>query len=433
MVTRERPRPNLITSSNINSHVTMRRLSRLLSFSSVAPEKKPQAPSVVLPSPLLDLPVEILVAIEALLPYENAVAFSLTCKAIYDLFFKLHKPSHKHQGREAHLLRLVERDLPNHLSCPVHERLYSWRKAKAKHYQCPLCTSNKRLLTGSLVICNKGCRSSFYGIFEPERRLMLRQELLGREFGIPKRVLDHVCKQSLSKRANEMRPKIVKGSLMVWRIHHYTVRIDCRTWADLGLEYFDEAICVHSETGLQALLGAATEHVQKRRETTMVKLASTSQVVTSGHWQCPTLFKCQTCATDVRLRMDQVSTNELIVRFDVYQDLGGLIEPTLAQRQVLGAKHDWRQQDLSLGDKVIRCQEDLERRYHSEGESQHADYVGSSSLSRKHIALINQWTYSLRRNPTDPVSFRVDPILSTLNQEQFREVKFIPQKIGISD
>lgn len=411
----------------------MRRLSRLLSLASVTTEKKPLAPTLVLLSPILDLPAEILIAIEALLPYENAVAFSLTCKTLYHLFFKLHKPSPKHQGREAHLLRLIERDLPDHLSCPVHERLYFWRKAKSKHYQCPLCTSNNRLLTGSLIICNKGCRSSFYGIFEPERRLMLRHELLGPEFGIPRRVLDHVCKKSLSKRANEMRPRIVNGSLMVWRTHHYTARIDFRTWADLGLEHFDEAICVHSEAGLQALLCAATEYVQKRREITMVRLALTTQVVTSGHWKCPTLFKCQTCATDVRLRMDQVSANELIVRFDVYQDLGGLNEPTLAQRQVLGAKHDWRQQDLTTEEKVVRCREDLERRYHGEKEPHHAERVGSSSPLLKNAAFINQWTYSLRRNPTDPVSFRVDLTLSSLNQEQHREIRFIPQKTDIAD
>lgn len=276
----------------------MRRLSRLLSRSSVTREERPSTAATILGSPLLDLPTEILISIEAFLPYENAVAFSLTCRSLYELFFKLHKPSPKHHGGEAHLLRLVEKDLPNQLSCPVHERLYSWRKVKSRHYHCPLCTGNNRFFTASLVICNKGCRSSFYGIFEPERRLILRHDLLGPEFRISRRILDHVCKKSLSKRANEVTPKIVNGSLMVWRIHHYTARIDFRTWADLGLEHIDEAICVHSEAGLQALLCVAIGHARNRREAMMSTIASRIQAVSTGHWQCPTLFKCQTCAED---------------------------------------------------------------------------------------------------------------------------------------
>ena len=411
----------------------MHRLSRLLSRSSIAQKQTVQSTGIVFHNKLLNLPLEILIAIEALLLYENAVAFSLTCKAFYELFFKLHKPSSKHHGREAHLLRLIEKDLPNHLSCPVHQRLYIWQKVRSRHFQCPLCTSNHRLLTGSFVICNKGCKSAFYGVFEPERRLMLRHGLLGPEFGISRRSLDHVCKRSLSKRANEVAPKIVKGSLMVWRTHHYTARIDSRTWADFGLEHFDEAICVHSEVGLQALLCAAIQHAKNPGELTMARSASVTQAVLQRRWQCPTMFKCQKCATDVRVRMDQTSAHEVIVRFDVYQDLGGLDELTLAQRQVLGAKLDWRQQELTTEERAQRREEDLERRYHGEEEPKHNESDVWSAPRPKHTMFLNQWTYSQRRSPSEPISFQPNLNVLDTEREGSHEIHFISHEAGVGE
>ncbi|KAK5951503.1 hypothetical protein OHC33_007559 [Knufia fluminis] len=399
----------------------MRRISRLLTKSSASAEAKcedkhPRALPVQ-DCLLWGLPTEILIAIEAFLPYENAVAFSLTCRILYDLFFKLHKPSPKHHGREAHLLRLIERDLSSQLSCPVHERLYSWRKAKSRHYQCPSCTSKNRPSTGSLVICNKGCKPSFYGIFEPERRLMIRHGILGPEFGISRRTLDHVCKKSFSKRANEIRPKLVNGALMIWRTHHYTVRIDFQTWAELELEHVDEAICVHSKMGFQALVCAATEHARKQSEIATMQFASGPRAVHTEHWQCPTLFKCQYCSTDIKVRMDQVSGCEVVVRFDVYQHLGGLNELTISQRQVLGGKHE-----LTDEEKVERQIEDLEQRYHGGEGLNRAEITDVSRTTPNRTALLNLWTRDVRSNPLCPMSFRLDATLS----KQFREIQFVP-------
>jgi len=131
--------------------------------------------------------------------------------------------------------------------------------------------------------------------------------------------------------------------------------------------------------------------------------------------------------------MDQVSANEVIVRFDVYQNLGGLNELTLAQRQVLGAKHDWRQQDLTSEEKLERQREDLEQIYHGGENTLPTDIEGSCLAFPKHIAFVNQWTYSLRRSTIDPISFRPDPALPNVNQRQDHEIRFIPQKAGIVD
>lgn len=134
-----------------------------------------------------------------------------------------------------------------------------------------------------------------------------------------------------------------------------------------------------------------------------------------------------------RLEMDQVSASEVVVRFDVYQDLGGLNELTLAQRQVLGAKHDWRQQELTSEEKLERWKEDLERRYHGGGDLVQASRTSSCTAYPKHTAFLNQWTYSLRKNPTNPILFRPDLTLPNMDQKQYHEIQFFPQNTGIED
>lgn len=405
----------------------MRRLSRLLSRSSATEiESTILESSTTLDRPLLlNLPIEILLNIELYLQYENVLAFSLTCKKAYELFFRRHKPSGKHNGREFLFLRLLERELPAYVSCSIHERLYAWAKQKSKHYQCPLCNSNKRILNGSFVVCNKGCKSSFYGIFESERRLMLRHAILGSDFGITTRTLDHVCKKSFSKRANEVTPKIVNHSLLVWRTHHYATKINFRDWHTIGIDQFDEAVCVHSETGLRALLCAAILHAKQSSADMIPSRTPKAPTPTFGSWVCPILFKCNQCCTDVRLSMDQVSVNEIIVRFDVFQDLGGLQELTLAQRQVLGAKFDWRAQQLDYPEKLQRLCEDLEKRYY--GEDSEDNSISHSTVSiPKDAYFLNQWTYNIQPPPFDlenPVNFHHDPMIP---QEVWRGTNTIP-------
>lgn len=411
----------------------MRRLSRLLSKTSTN-EIEPissERDNHTSKSRLLDLPLEILLTVETYLQYENALSLSLTCKYAYGLFFKRHKPSAKHNGRESFFLRLLEREMPALVSCSIHERLYMWAKQKSNHYQCPMCTSNKRVFPGCLVVCNKGCKSSFYGIFEAERRLILRHVLLGPEFGVSSRLLSHVCKKSHSKRANEITPKVVEESLMLWRTHHYTTTVDFKDWHLMGIDAFEEAICVHSETGLRALLCAAIYHAKQSRANREWTLQF--QTNKPGAWMCPIRFKCNQCATDMRLHMDQISLNNVVVRFDVYQDLGGLQELSVAQRQVLGARNDWRQQELNRSEKLHRLCEDLEQRYHSESLGE-APLPTDTSWIPKDAYFLNQWTYNIQRPPfnlENPVNFHHDPMIPQEVWRGTNTIPFIPREEGI--
>ncbi|KAJ9652419.1 hypothetical protein H2198_008340 [Neophaeococcomyces mojaviensis] len=403
-------------------------------------DEKPAIPVVHDGLKLLDLPLEIILAIEFYLAYENAIAFSLTCKYTYDLIFHQHKPTPKHHGREAQLLRLIERDLPAYLSCPIHERLYAWAPQKPKHYHCPLCISSRRTAwSDSLVICNKSCKSSFYGIFEPERRLMLRHTLLDTQYGISSRLLDHVCKKSHSKRANQVTPKIINDNLMLWRTHHVTARIDFKAWEDVSafINNFNEAICLHSEIYLRPLLFTAIRYAKQRRDAMIDSTVPKTQprAPTDKHWTCPVLFKCHMCATDFRLRMDQVSANEIIVQFDAYQDLGGLGELSIAQRQIFGVRHEGRHVVLKDSLKRERLVENLEDKYHrnehdraEDVANQRIDCATTPAPIPRYAAFLNHWIYYLRKQGEDRVKYFLDDMIPAEFQDEYSSIPFVPQK-----
>lgn len=369
-------------------------------------------------APLLNLPVEILLSIESYLLYQHAISLSLTCKKAYNLFFQRNRSTGRRHGREKHLLRLLERDYQSLLTCPIHEILYAWRKQKGKRYQCP-----RRCGVGdSMVICNKGCRVGFQGIFDAERRLMIRHSFLGPEYGISMRSLDHVCKRSKSKMANEVTPKVTGKSLMVWRTHNYTTRIDFVLWDDIAIDHdFNEAICVHSERHLRALVVACVVHARRRRKW-LLKASTPSRSYLNEliSWQCPTLFKCPQCATDVRLSMTQVSAGQINIRFDVFQDLGGLEQMSLARYQVLGTRLGMTAQNLDRREKITRLTENLERRYFGQRETAERYCQGVPW----NTAILGQWWYNFAYSSENPMLFRPDNDIPKPIWISYRRIRF---------
>lgn len=358
--------------------------------------------SVSYESPLLDLPTEILLFIESYLAYENAISLSLTCKQAYNLFFHRNRPLRRRHNRDKHFLFLLERDYPALLTCPVHEILYRWQKQRGKRYRCPLgCGTGD-----SMVVCNRGCRAGFHGIFDAERRLMIRHTFLGPEYGISMEFLRHVCKRGRSKIANEVTPRRAGDSLMVWRTNHFSARIDFDAWKDLELERgFNELICVHSSRGVLALIVASILQARKRWRW-LVKNSTPQRKCVNDltSWQCPLLFKCPQCATDLRLNIDQTSPTQIDIRFDVFQDLGGLDQMSLARYQVLGTRFGLTSQSLGRRDKRERLRENLERRYF--GQSEVADrYTDGIPW---HTAFLGQWWYNFTHSEYNLVLFRPD-------------------------
>lgn len=380
-------------------------------------------------SPLLSLPTEILLVIESYLAYEHAISLSLTCKQAYNLFFHRNRPLRRRHSRDKHFLFLLERDYPGLLTCPVHEFLYEWQKQRGKRYQCP-----RRCGVGdSMVVCNKGCRVGFHGIFDAERRLMIRHSFLGPEYGISMRSLNHVCKRSKSKVPNEIAPRRAGNSLMVWRTVHFTAPIDFVSWKDLGLEReFNEAICVHSGRDLLALIVASVLQARRRRK--WLLKASTPQrnyLNDLTSWQCLLLFKCAQCATDIRLSIDQISPSQIDIQFDVFQDLGGLDQMSVARYQVLGTRYGLTSQNLGRRDKRERLREDLEKRYF--GQREVADKYCDGIPWR--TAFLGQWWYNFTHSEENPVYFRPDehiprPVWLAYKRIPFRKAREIRQWKG---
>lgn len=315
--------------------------------------------------------------------YENAIALSLTCQKLYNMLFMLHKPTPRHNGREIHFLRLLERDFPNKMACPIHERLYDWQKQKDNLYSCPSCHKHRSILNRYAIICNKGCKHNGVGISESERRLILRSAILGPEHGLPMSLFEHICSVKTHGKADTVVPKLVNGSLMLVRSHHFYVQDifhwDVSHWDNSHMLTAKEAICEHSHKNLTALLALAVEHAVQKRS--IAKIAT--------DWPCwiyPPLIKCNVCATDVRLRMELVGQNSLVVRTDAYQDLGGLQDTSISQRQVVSAVYDRRTRDLTLQEKAARFAENLELRFHDpDAEKSHilrfcCEYSGEYEL-----------------------------------------------------
>lgn len=213
---------------------------------------------------------------------------------------------------------------------------------------------------------------------------------------------------------------------MVWRTHNFTTRIDFILWDDIAIDQdFNEAICVHSERNLRALVVACIVHA-KRRRTYLLKVSSPKRNYLNDpiSWQCPMLFKCAQCATDIRLRMDQTSAGQINIRFDVFQDLGGLDQMSVARYQVLGTRLGTTAQHLDRRDKLTRLTENLEKRY-----------FGESEVAEKYCqgipwdtAVLGQWWYNFAYWADNPILFRPDddipkPIWTGYKRIRFKVVK----------
>lgn len=367
-------------------------------------------------SRLLDLPTEVLLIIVSQLKYENGIALSLTCHRLYKLLFKTYKPTPKHNGREARVLVLLERDLPDMLSCPTHERLYKWR-GHSRHL-CPLCTNAKRS-HGSLVVCYNNCKEGFQELFEPERRLILRHALLGPNYGVPKSMFLHRCGRSHFQSMDEARLKIVGDSLMLWRTQHWPVKLEL--YPDLpGLQDFQQTMEKCHAMPLSPIWSAAVHHAMQNSK----RLFSTpEEAAPTYRWTCPILFKCSCCSTDVKVCVEQFVLGQVVIRFDLYQDLGHLNELTTAQRIVFGVKNNWPTQWPSESGIAERFKESLELKYHG------VDTTALDLMAVDYTAtFLHEWMYSGfsgTKEAENIVQFWPDPLLDEIHpRPKFDNIPF---------
>lgn len=185
------------------------------------------------------------------------------------------------------------------------------------------------------------------------RSLMLRHAIHGPKFGVPAHKFNHTC-STVGESHNQVELKVVDQKLMVRRTLKVMVIMD--HFSNLVHDSSYQTLCPHNKLAYESLLCAAVNHVSAARK----------QNSKSNQWSCPLLFKCKRCATDMKLSVNQGSRRTAAIEFDVYQDLGGLNNPSHAQLQVLREVRN--NVPLNMAQQKQRMREDLSKQFFSSDE-----------------------------------------------------------------
>jgi F-box-like len=294
-------------------------------------------------STLVQLPVELLLLILTSLPPESVVAVSLTCK---DFFHLIPVGGGVVAGKNAaldkqRLLLLLERDLPDYLLCYTCNKLYRWKRDRiavsSYRYTCP--GRNRDSSHSYFASLCGGCLNGS-SLHRETRDLILRAHLRGPDYGLPISYITHECvvRQCYNDLQTpisvKLRPKIVSGSLMLWRTEEIPVNLSISLTEQLHA--LRACGCHHVSFPLPAIGQCAIRHVldESNHE------AFFSNPPTGG-WNCQKLFKCSFCATDLRIDVIIASRKELTIRVATWQDLGSGHDRDSAQDELFKCS-PWR-------------------------------------------------------------------------------------------
>lgn len=329
-----------------------------------------------IPSLILLLPVEILELIVSNLEYDFGLAFSLTCKYTYNTFFhSIQSSTPYHPRNSPKLLRLLDRDTTEYLLCQYHYKFYAWRCQVKNEYRCPDC-QEPPYSTTSIALCGQRCKVPASRYVNNETcRLLLRYASHGSSSGVPPSKYNHLC-PTVGGGNNQVEIKVVDQKLMIRRKLRVMV-----TKKNLLLDKNSLSLCLHGTPGYHGIALAATEHISTARRDVSSK---------PTQWSCPLLFKCKDCATDMKLNIIQSTRKTAAIGFDVYHDLGGVDERTIAQSQVLYAMSQI--QALRTTMQTRRLREDLSRQFHTLTEYK------TAIEDTQERTFIDQWDTSVKHD-----------------------------------
>ena len=318
---------------------------------------------------LLSLPTELLLQIFELLSTPDATCLGLTCREIYLLISKhriLQPPTSWERMR---LLHRFEQDLAKYVLCYQCEKLYLWRNRSndqrrwgippslpfihsATRPRLEYCESSDKIyLCGKIHHRNDSERCTLYPAL---RRLILRHELLGPNFGIPMSTLAHSCRTKAGGGtpgiSTTIEPKIVRSfgstalmsNLMIRKATQIAFRENLRprkiyTYQPVTAWDPSTIVCQH----IGAVLPDLTQHAarflkQPRHDSSdhgfgeineslgMDRNTVSFKAPFNTWYQCTKLLKCHLCATDFRIHARASNEKIFEVKFDVFQDFGFL-------------------------------------------------------------------------------------------------------------
>lgn len=292
-------------------------------------DKSPLALPANHSSHLEQLPAELLLLIVAFLPPECVVVLSLTSKFLFQFFFSAERQVLKNVLVKRQFLLLLEPDFRDYILCYACTKLYNWRTSR--EHKCP-----GRYHDSSHPCAASICSGmhSHLRLYREVRDLILRATRKGPEYGLPISYLAHDCVvvsrcySTLGMPVSvKVRPKVVAGSLLCWRVEQIAVDIS----VDLTEQLYTlkGCVCDHTSYSTSIIARCALQHELDK------KTYGTIKAPASG-WKCHKLFQCEVCATDFRVHVTMASSNIMSIRMESWSDFGNGPDYGRAQDQFFG-------------------------------------------------------------------------------------------------
>jgi hypothetical protein len=285
------------------------------------------------PNPLCELPTEVLNGILEYLPPESSAVLALVNKKFHHQLRRfIHPAAIYNPPTKLNFLRLLERDSPHLLLCPVCPILYLWRHTYS--YQCPRRwtphSPHRDQACYGMGLCTT--HQGYVGhVYIEVRDLLLRHAELGPEYGLPLDFLEHTCngREEHPAFTRSITPKIVNGRLFVMHKSDQLIDLD-----DQGVEKQIKKLlpgpCLH--TDIRPVAYCAVSHL----------LRGESQ----SDKRCAGTVKCHRCATDAQVSATFDSPEVIRLHVDVWHDLGAREFPIRGwQRGVFGWTPDGDKED----------------------------------------------------------------------------------------
>lgn len=197
------------------------------------------------PSPwslLLSLPSEMILNITDFLDQESRVLLSLTCKALRNLLSSHLNLSLSDVATRTKFLQILERELPNYLTCRACGWMFLWRK-RVRWFHCSCPRARDHLAEhwwahAYVPICPLHCMMVTPEMVDLVRRAYHR----GPQHGLPFSFMDSNHKGRYSKTL-QTQARMVNGDLML--VSRSTVDMEIDEETTRSSHYLEQAICIH--------------------------------------------------------------------------------------------------------------------------------------------------------------------------------------------
>lgn len=304
-----------------------------------------------LSSPITNLPPEVILSIADFLDQATQVLLGLTCKTLHSVLTSRLDLSVLDVNVRTSLLRFVERDHPEYLTCRICGWMYIWRKTRRLNFTCPQSSTHPRFIDRAFRGPNVCIEHSVFMNYET-RTLILRANSRGSQHGLPLTYLNANCVADDQVQCRTL-ARTVNGELML--TSEWSLDIDSVENMRKDLHLLDQGMCFH------------------RWDITMSNdLHPTSfyQDIVSNYLdpdgvQGSVIAKCSYCATDYRAFTTNLETGGVRILLKVWQNFGNGRIDSLDVQQIF---HTEKRPRLLRTDSLLVLElRDIEARFKSQG------------------------------------------------------------------